>query len=129
MPRNAEDLNIKLLTFAHARKAGHLCTKATAALLQKIFTAKNVSDDATDCLPKYLLCIISQGRAQVPRLLDTTLHAHVPEKLLHFDQLFLEESSNYITYVFVLKDDPGRYEWMCAAAQVTVSHTARLLAH
>jgi hypothetical protein len=59
-----------------------------------------------------LHCVATISEDKVPRLLSTQIHATNPNKILHFDFLYIELSrSGKYQYLLLLKDDLSGYLW------------------
>ncbi|MEM1369509.1 MAG: RNase H-like domain-containing protein [Cyanobacteria bacterium P01_H01_bin.15] len=131
IPDNAIDLKLRLITIAHAGTAAHRGADSTYHALHEIFYWKNMRADVRSFVAECLLCVMSKSGEKVPRPLASTAHASSPNEIIHFDYLYLGQSSNNsnpMKYVLVIKDDLSSYCWLETTFSANAEHVAEVLA-
>lgn len=65
-----------------------------------------------------LHCMVGKTGHKIPRPLSLTLHASKPNKVIHFDFLYMGHGIDTYKHVLVIKDDLSSYLWLmiCKAA-------------
>lgn len=127
IPSDAHEMQLKLLTVAHAGTAGHRGTEATMATISSSFRWKYMRRDVEDFTAECILCLLSKTGERIPRPLATTLHGDKPNQVLHFDYLFLGTSAAGDMYTLVLKDDLSGYAWLESSERATADHASKIL--
>lgn len=128
IPDECIDLKLRLLTIAHAGNAGHRGFDPTWNVLREHFTWNSQRDDVRSFVSSCLLCVLSKSGNKIPRPLSTTIHAAKPNKVIHFDYLFLGDNDRDKKYVLVVKDDLSGYCWLDLSPVANSEHTAEVLA-
>ncbi|KAF0707151.1 hypothetical protein AaE_013747 [Aphanomyces astaci] len=103
IPASALDTQLTLLVIAHAGAMGHRGQAATRAALTGTFSWRNVTEDVALFVRQCLQCMCV-GNGTVPRPLGETLHATVPNELIHCDFLSMPDG-----YIHVIVDDASRF--------------------
>jgi Integrase core domain/Chromo (CHRromatin Organisation MOdifier) domain len=73
-----------------------------------------MNEDMQLFLRNCIHCHSTSGPYRIPRPLMQTLHATLPNQLLHFDFLYIGPSISACTYVLILKNDHTNYAWLGA---------------
>ncbi len=75
----------------------------------------------------FLVCLLSASGKKVRRPLGSHIHAERFSELLHFDYLYICESSNQRRYILILKDDFSGYFFLRVCEKTDAETTAELL--
>lgn len=129
IPNDDYELKLRLLCIAHAGESGHRGIESTTDALKSEFDWDGIAEDVKEFVNDCMLCIIAKSGNRIPRPLSSGVHATNPGQILHFDYLYLGQSSGEERYVLVLKDDLSSYCWLepvnGATAENAVTHLAR----
>lgn len=106
------DLKLLLLIIAHAGDAGHRGAETIFDALHVKYFWEGIRDDTRAFVSDCLHCVLAKCGNKVPRPLSSTLHADKPNGVLHFDYIFLGDSTEQRKYALVLKDDLSGYCWL-----------------
>jgi hypothetical protein len=102
----AVDLQLCLCVEAHYRSAGHRAYEATLGAIKEYVTWTTMAKDVKVFVQNCLHCVATLPGDKVPRPLGTQPHATKPNKILHFDFLYIELSRDgKDQYLLLLKDD------------------------
>jgi hypothetical protein len=85
VPRSAVDVKLRLLIVAHCGRSGHRPYDETRRKLFQGFVRDNVNEDMQLFLRNCIHCQSTSGPYRIPPPLMQTLHATLPNQLLHFD--------------------------------------------
>lgn len=82
------------------------------------FVWDELKDDVLTFCKEYIHCQASNGSMRVPRPMANTVHALLPNELLHMDFLYIGRSMSGQCYILIIKDDLSSYVWLvpCVAA-------------
>jgi transposase InsO family protein len=127
IPERAVELQIRLCVEAHCRSAGHRAYKATIGATKEYVAWTTMAKDVKAFVQNCLHRVATIPGDKVPRPLGTQLHATKPNKILHFDFLYigLSRDGKY-QYLLLLKDDLSGYLWHvpCCTADAAATVTA-----
>jgi Integrase zinc binding domain len=112
VPRSAVDVKLRLLIVAYCGRSGHRPYDETRRKLLQGFVWHNMTEGTQLFLRNCIHCQSTSGPYRIPRPLMQTLHATVPNQLLHFEFLYIGPSISGCTYVLILKDDHTNYAWI-----------------
>ncbi|KAG3206635.1 hypothetical protein PC128_g578 [Phytophthora cactorum] len=118
IPDDAVELQVRICIVGHFGVAGH---RGVATTLEKIANEvfwKNIEKDIEFFVRRCLHCASTLGGPPQPRLLGEAMHAERPNELIHWDYLYMGDSTSGETYVLVIKDDASKFVWLvpCEAA-------------
>ncbi|KAJ8558674.1 hypothetical protein ON010_g8774 [Phytophthora cinnamomi] len=105
VPDEAADLQVRIGVVGHFGIAGHRALAPTLAKIGEKFTWKGMKSDIEYFVRRCLHCTSTLGGPPQPRVLGEAMHAESPNELIHWDHLFMEESTTEEVYVLVIKDD------------------------
>ncbi len=128
IPNEAEQLQLRLLVAAHCGTAGHRGAKSTAHALRERFTWSTLDADAAALVANCIHCIMAKTGQKIPRPLSATLHATLPNQVIHFDFLYMGPGTDKAKYILVVKDDLSSYTWLHVAAHADAETCAAALA-
>jgi Integrase core domain/Integrase zinc binding domain len=113
IPECAVELQLHLCVEAHCRSAGHRAYEATLCAIKEYVAWTTMAKDFKIFVQNCLHCVASIPGDKVPRPLGTQLHATKPNKILHFDFLYivLSRDGKY-QYLLLLMDDLSGYLWL-----------------
>jgi transposase InsO family protein len=72
-------------------------------------------------------CIASAPNETTPRPRGEALHATKPNKVIHFDYLYMRSSVDDSKYVLIVKDDYSSYAWLMQCKKADTDSTAAVL--
>lgn len=121
-------LQIKILVIAHCGIGGHRGHETTLSTIREKFIWTDMASDCKEFVKHCLHCIIAKGGLKIPRPLSTTLHASVPNEVIHFDYLYMGQGSENLKYTLVIRDDLSGYTWLCPTTTADAATTATELA-
>ena len=127
VPDEADDLQWRLLITSHCGHAGHRGTESTLAVLSEEFIWSSMDEDTSSFVANCIHCVMSKAGLKIPRPLSLTLHASKPNEVVHFDFLYLGQSTEGLRYVLVIKDDLSSYVWLIPCASANSETAAREL--
>ena len=97
------DMRQRLLIIAHAGISGHRGQYATEKILSSVYFWKGMKDDVADFVRACLHCLSVKGGRKVPRPWGSTMHATKPNQMIWFDYLYIGDSAEGYTYIFVIR--------------------------
>ena len=118
-------LQIRLLVTGHCGAAGHRGIEATKSILQEQFTWADLKSDVELFVKSCILCLSTRAGDKIPRPFSSTIHALLPNEVLHFDYLYMGKGANDLKYVLVLRDDLSGYVWLVPAQWADSETTAK----
>ena len=86
-----------------------------------------MEEDIKAFVQSCLVCILSSSGEKVRRPLGSQVHASKVNELLHFDYLYVGESSNQKEYILILKDDFSGYCFLRSCRKADAETTAEVL--
>lgn len=125
---NDDGLKLKLLTISHAGTSGHRGIESTFESIREQFFRTGMRRDTGDFLSACLFCILPKSGSKISWPMATTLNASKPNKVLHFDYLYICTSSSGPKYVLVLKNDLSGYFWLDSTSTENADHATFTLA-
>ena len=102
VPDDAEHLKRRILVVAHGVYE-HRSQAETLRYIRAKFAWKNLDEEVREFVERCILCACTRTGERIPRRLGNLLHGEVPNELVHFDFLFMNEGDQ--PYVLVMKDD------------------------
>ena len=107
MPDNS--VIIRILTISHLGLAAHLVADSLLALIKPLFWwPGDMKQDIMLFVSQCLHCLRTKDKVN-PRPFGDVIHANKPNKVLHYDILFISkakgECHHHFQYILVLKDD------------------------
>ncbi len=129
IPTEASEMQLILIVIAHTGTAGHRGVDATLDILKQSYHWKYMHYDVQEFLKGCLHCVDTRTGERIPRPLVSTMHATSPYELVHFDYLYMGESTTGHTYVLVLRDDLSSYVWLTASKTADAETTANVLSN
>jgi Integrase zinc binding domain len=113
IPECAVELQLRLCVKAHCRSAGHRACEATLGAIKEYVAWTTMAKDVKVFVQNCLHCVGTVPGVKVPRPLGTQLHATKPNKILHFDFLYIGLSRvGKCQDLLLLKDDLSGYLWL-----------------
>ena len=108
----SHDLALRIMVVSHSGSAGHRGVDATTITIKSSFWWPKLTQDVQRFVKDCLHCELNKG-AVIPRPWGTALHADAPNKLLHYDFLFMDriktKDPDGYCYVLVIQDDFSSY--------------------
>ncbi|POM64769.1 Chromodomain containing hypothetical protein [Phytophthora palmivora] len=107
----AEDglLQLRICIVGHFGVAGHRGLDTTVTAIAKRFWWADLLADVKFFVGRCLHCVSVVGGPPVSRPLGEAMHAERPNELIHWDYLFMGESSGEDKYILVIKDDASNF--------------------
>lgn len=105
----ADELQLRFLIVAHCGSSGHRGSEATADILREEFVWSTMDADARAFVSHCIHCIMAKTGEKTSRPSAPTLLVTKPNKVIHFDLLFMGLSSSGGKYVLVINDDLSSY--------------------
>ncbi|CAM9745453.1 unnamed protein product, partial [Sphacelaria rigidula] len=122
---------------AHMRDAGHRGVAATLVRLQEVCVWQGIETHVPAFVRQCLHCADSRVSDIVPRPLGETVHGTTPNEVVHFDFLYVGESSPLASqslsdnagfrYILVIMDDLSNFVALEPVAVRTAESTAASL--
>ena len=112
IPDSDRSMKLRILIAAHTGVAGHRGQAVTLANVRAKFFWKTLGEDVKSFVESCLHCLCSASASTVPRPLGHALHATKPNRLLHFDFLYMTPGEGNLLYTLILKDDHSGYVWL-----------------
>lgn len=115
IPHEADDLKQRLRTIAHAGAASHGGVDLTSHYLKKKFFWKAQLTDVQAHVSDRPLCLLNKTGKKIFRPSATTARPLSLNNIIHFDYIFLGNSSNLqdlMKYVLVIKDNVSGCCWL-----------------
>ena len=128
IPKQANELQLRIIVVAHTGLAGHRGYDATLSIIKEKFTWGSLSHDSKVFVRACIHCIGSRSGDRIPRPFLNTLHASKPNELTHFDYVYLGPTPAGLTYALVIKDDFSSYVWLVPTPSASAEHAATSLA-
>ncbi|KAG3194621.1 hypothetical protein PC128_g9193 [Phytophthora cactorum] len=125
IPDDAVELQVRICVVGHFGVAGHRGVATTLEKIANEFFWKNIEKDIEVFVRRCLHCASTLGGPPQPHLLGEAMHAERPNELIHWDFLYMGDSTSGETYVLVIKDDASKLVWLvpCEAADAeTIFH-------
>ncbi|POM66566.1 Hypothetical protein PHPALM_17552 [Phytophthora palmivora] len=123
IPDEDADLQVRIPVVSHFGVTGR---RALAPTLQKIgerFTWNDMKSDMEVFVSRCLHCASALGGPPQSRVLGEVMHADSQNELIHWDYLFIEESTTGVVYVLFIKDDASKYVWLLPCKSVDAEAT------
>ena len=120
-------LKLRILIAAHTGIGGHRGPNITRAAVKAHFSWSKMNNDIDSFVNSCLHCKCTEPAKTVPRPLGSALHAALPNKLLHFDYLYMSPGEDEYLYVLILKDDHSGYCWFVPTKEANAATTATSL--
>ena len=127
VPNQDEELQLRMAVSAHSGFGGHRGYTTTLEILKEKLHWDNMEGDVKSFVNGCLVCLLSSSGNHVRRPLGTQIHAERVGELLHFDFLYVGESTNHMEYVLLLKDDFSGYCFLRACQKADAATTAEVL--
>lgn len=127
VPPEDEELQLRIVVAAHCGLGGHRGYTTTCNVIKDKLTWETVDDDVKAFVQGCLVCLLSDSGMKVPRPLGQQVHASKVGELLHFDYLYVGESTDEKEYILILKDDFSGYVYLRACAHADAETTANVL--
>jgi Integrase zinc binding domain len=109
IPDGDKALQLRLLIAAHTGPGGHRGITTTEQAMNGFVQWTSMRKDLASFVNSCIHCLSSSTGGTVPRQKAQTLHAEKPNKLLHFDFLYIGHGLKGVDYILVLKDDLSSY--------------------
>ena len=127
IPKEDQDMQLRIAVSAHCGLGGHRgCTTTHDILKEKVYW-EGMEEDIKAFVQGCLVCLLSSSGEKVRRPLGSQIHAEKVGELLHFDYLYIGESSNNKQYILILKDDFSGYCFLRACEKADAETTAEVL--
>ncbi len=93
IPTEASEMQLILILIAHTGTAGHRGVEATLDILKQSYHWKYMHNDVHEFVKGCLHCVGTRTGELIPRPLLSRMHAASPNELVHFDYLYMGEST------------------------------------
>ncbi len=134
IPTEASEIKLILIVIANTATAGHRGVDATFDILKQIYYWKQNQNDVQEfvkgCLHLVGTSQLNEGRLSrtlVSGYHDPQMHATSPNELVHFDYLYMGESTTGHKYVFVVLDGLSSYVRLTASEMADAHPKANVL--
>ena len=127
VPPQDEELQLRIAVAAHCGYGGHRGYTSTLETIKEKMVWENMEGDLKSFVQGCLVCLLSSSGERVRRPLGTQIHAERVGELLHFDYLYIGESSTQMEYVLILKDDFSGYCFLRACKQADAATATEVL--
>jgi len=127
IPSSDEELQLRIAVSAHCGLAGHRGYTTTCEIIKEKMYWEDMEDDIKAFVKGCLVCLLSSSGEKIRRPLGSQVHAEKVSELLHFDYLYIGESSNQKEYVLILKDDFSVYCFLRSCKSADAETTAEVL--
>lgn len=127
IPKNDQDLQLRIAVSAHCGLGGHRGYTTTCDVIKERLYWEGLEEDIKAFVQGCLVCLLSASGEKIRRPLGSQVHADRVGELLHFDYLYVGESSNLKTYILILKDDFSGYCFLRACEKADAETTAEVL--
>eukprot|EP00178_Gracilaria_changii_P000257 TRINITY_DN1027_c0_g1_i1.p2 TRINITY_DN1027_c0_g1~~TRINITY_DN1027_c0_g1_i1.p2 ORF type:complete len:1106 (+),score=114.18 TRINITY_DN1027_c0_g1_i1:5972-9289(+) len=105
IPKEVEDLQLRLCIIAHTGPAGHRGREATRKALHHHFDWKTLRQDVYAFVKACIHCLSTTGGEKVPRPFGPALHGTTANDLLQFYYIEIGPSKARLKYILMLRDD------------------------
>lgn len=112
IPFGETNLQLRVWVTENTGRGGHRGAATTYSNIRKHFRWKNMKTDIKTFINSCLHCVSTTDGFRVPRPMAQTLHSDGPNELIHFDFLYMEETSDDLAYVLIIKDDASSFVWL-----------------
>jgi Integrase core domain/Integrase zinc binding domain len=130
VPAKAVDLQLSLCVEAHCGAGGHRGYKETLIAIKEYVTWVDMEKDVKVFVQNRMHCVSSASGEKISRPLGTQIHATRPNKIMHFDLLYMGQSKrNKYKYLLLLKDDLSGYLWLVPCKAAGAAETVDALIH
>jgi hypothetical protein len=109
IPDGDKTLQLRLLIAAHTGPGGHRRITTTEQAMNGFVQWKSMRKDLASFVNSCIHCLSTSTGGTVPISMAQTLHAEKPNKLPHFDFLYVGHGLKGVDYILVLKDDISSY--------------------
>ena len=127
VPDEDEELQLRIMVAAHCGLGGHRGYLTTCNVIKSKMIWTTVDEDVKTFVQGCLVCLLSESGIKVPRPLGQQMHASKVNELLHFDYLYVGESTDKKEYILILKDDFSGYVCLQACQNADAETTAEVL--
>eukprot|EP00171_Calliarthron_tuberculosum_P015922 IDg15922t1 len=127
VPTEDEELQLRVIVAAHCGLGGHRGYTTTCNIIKEQVVWDTIDDDVRVFVQGCLVCLLSESGIKVPRPLGQQIHASRVSELLHFDYLYVGESSDAKEYILILKDDFSGSVFLEACDHADAETTAEVL--
>jgi hypothetical protein len=127
IPTNAVSLQVRLCVIAHCGRGGHRGHQVTLSAIQYHYDWKGMSKYIKVFVGSCFHCIASAPGESTPRPIREALHASKPNKVIHFDYLYMVPSVEDVKYVLIVKDVYSNYVWLKQCKNADAYSTAAVL--
>lgn len=127
VPPEDVDLQLRICVAAHCGLGGHRGITATKMIIREKVEWPTLDADVEAFCQDCFVCIISETGQKVPRPLGHQEHAERVSEILHFDFLYIGESSLSFEYILILKDDFSGYVYLRPCRNADATSTAEVL--
>jgi Integrase zinc binding domain len=98
-------MQVRLCVIAHCGRGEHRGHQVTLSAIKDHFYWKGMSKDIKVFVGSCFHCIASAPDETTPGPTGEALHASKPNKVIHFDYLYMGSSVDNVKYVLIVKDD------------------------
>ena len=100
---NSESLRLRILVAAHTGIGGHRGITPSYDVIKRHFSWKSLKIDVEALCRSRLHCLLTAAGETIPRPLGISIHAELPNEVLHFDFCYIGRSSSGEVYILILK--------------------------
>ena len=127
VPQDDEEMHLRICVAAHCGLGGHRGYIATRDIIKEKLHWPTLDADVKSFVQSCLVCLLSASGDKVPRPLGHQIHAERVSELLHFDFLYIGESTIGHEYILILKDDFSGYVFLRSCESANAQTTADVL--
>lgn len=127
IPAEDEELQLRIMVAAHCGLGGHRGYTTTCNIIKEKVVWDTIDEDVKAFVQSCLVCMLSESGIKVPRPLGQQIHSSKVGEILHFDYLYIGESSDGTEYILILKDDFSGYVFLQACKHADAATTAEVL--
>lgn len=127
IPPEGEELQLRIIVAAHCGLSGHHRYATTCNIIKEKVFWDTIDPDVKEFVQVFLSCLLSGNGVKVPSPLGQQVHAERVGKLLHFDYVYVGESSDGKASLLILKDDFSGYVFLQPCSHADAETTAEVL--
>ena len=127
IPKEASQLQLRLIIIAHCGSAGHRGQHATFTALSERFFWPNMRADVDEFLRQCLHCLPGKSGDRVPRPFGSTATPSKANEIIDFDYLFIGKSFCSFKYLLVIRDRMSGFTDFFPTEEPTAAHTSESL--
>ena len=127
IPSRSVSLQLRLCIIGHCGRGGHRGSGTTFENIRTHFKWSGMETDIATFCNTCLHCAAASTGKRVPRQMGHAIHADKPNEVIHFDFLYMGNSTTGPTYVLIIKDDCSSFIWLEPCESIDAETAAKTL--